>query len=218
MRAITAVLTVGSALSACAGSAWAQLSDTVLRLEAGSTFEQEYCLGPCTCPGRIERGALAGTYRLSFVTIGNVFDLYEISDISWVARIGQESRVITGSGLYFYSDIANLHRIELDLLVGDDQTPWRVESDSDPLGNVRLPSINIGCDSGVVICSEVRLQIRSSPICRADFNHDGSVDGDDTIAYFAAWEANDPAADFNADGGVDGDDVIAFFGRWDGGC
>jgi hypothetical protein len=25
-------------------------------------------------------------------------------------------------------------------------------------------------------------------------------------------------SDFNADGSVDGDDVIAFFERWDGGC
>jgi hypothetical protein len=54
--------------------------------------------------------------------------------------------------------------------------------------------------------------------CRADYNDDGGVDGDDVIAFFADWDAGRIAADFNADGGVDGDDVIDFFGRWDSGC
>ncbi|MFN9992757.1 MAG: GC-type dockerin domain-anchored protein [Phycisphaerales bacterium] len=56
------------------------------------------------------------------------------------------------------------------------------------------------------------------PQCPADFNDDGGVDGDDVIAFFAAWDAAATAADVNADGGVDGDDVIYFFGRWDAGC
>lgn len=50
-----------------------------------------------------------------------------------------------------------------------------------------------------------------------DYNGDGGVDGDDIIAYFADWDASNPAADFNFDGGVDGDDVIAFFTEWDNG-
>ena len=54
--------------------------------------------------------------------------------------------------------------------------------------------------------------------CPADFNGDGGVDGDDVIAFFAAWDINDIAADFDGNGGVDGDDVIGFFGNWDSGC
>ncbi|MFZ4575173.1 MAG: immunoglobulin domain-containing protein, partial [Phycisphaerales bacterium] len=54
--------------------------------------------------------------------------------------------------------------------------------------------------------------------CPADFNGDGSVDGDDVIGFFGAWDINDAAADFNGDGSVDGDDVIGFFGNWDAGC
>jgi hypothetical protein len=54
--------------------------------------------------------------------------------------------------------------------------------------------------------------------CTADYNNDGSVDGDDVIAYFADWDSGLIAADFNNDGGVDGDDVIDFFGAWDSGC
>lgn len=59
---------------------------------------------------------------------------------------------------------------------------------------------------------------RGGNCCPADFNGDQGVDGDDVIAFFAAWDAADPAADFNGDQGVDGDDVIAFFTRWDAGC
>ncbi|MFZ4574162.1 MAG: GC-type dockerin domain-anchored protein [Phycisphaerales bacterium] len=56
------------------------------------------------------------------------------------------------------------------------------------------------------------------PRCPTDMNGDGGVDGDDVIAFFAAWDVSDPSADFTGDGGVDGDDVIGFFARWDGGC
>ncbi|MFZ4574548.1 MAG: GC-type dockerin domain-anchored protein, partial [Phycisphaerales bacterium] len=63
---------------------------------------------------------------------------------------------------------------------------------------------------------ELRVLGCAAPSCPADWNDDGSVDGDDVIAFFTGWDAGD--ADFNGDGGTDGDDVIAFFSRWDTGC
>jgi hypothetical protein len=55
--------------------------------------------------------------------------------------------------------------------------------------------------------------------CPADFNCDGGIDGDDIIAFFAAWENGDMMADTNGDGGVDGDDISTFFTAWEnGGC
>ncbi|MFZ4574914.1 MAG: cytochrome c peroxidase [Phycisphaerales bacterium] len=56
------------------------------------------------------------------------------------------------------------------------------------------------------------------PVCPGDYTHDGSIDGDDVIAFFSDWDAGLIAADLSGDGGVDGDDVIFFFGRWDAGC
>ncbi len=56
----------------------------------------------------------------------------------------------------------------------------------------------------------------STGVCPADWNADGGVDGDDVIAFFTQWDANQ--ADYNASGGTDGDDVIAFFSDWDSGC
>ena len=54
--------------------------------------------------------------------------------------------------------------------------------------------------------------------CSADINNDGSVDGDDVITFFSAWDAAQPLGDYNSDGSVDGDDVIGFFADWDTGC
>ena len=60
------------------------------------------------------------------------------------------------------------------------------------------------------------VRISADLACLSDFNLDGSVDGDDVIAFFAQWDIGN--ADINNDGGTDGDDVIIFFAAWDAGC
>ena len=57
-----------------------------------------------------------------------------------------------------------------------------------------------------------------APLCLGDFDRDGDADGDDIIAFFAAWDAGNPSADIDGINGTDGDDVIVFFGAWDSGC
>ncbi len=54
--------------------------------------------------------------------------------------------------------------------------------------------------------------------CPSDYDLNGSVDGDDVIAFFGAWDITNGGADIDRSGGVDGDDVIAFFTAWDSGC
>ncbi|MFN9958025.1 MAG: hypothetical protein ACK55I_33390, partial [bacterium] len=51
--------------------------------------------------------------------------------------------------------------------------------------------------------------------CFADYNNDGSIDGDDVLSFYADWDAAENCADVDASGGVDGDDAITFFGLWD---
>jgi hypothetical protein len=60
--------------------------------------------------------------------------------------------------------------------------------------------------------------VYTPPICPADMNQDGGVDGEDVNAFFVVWEAGEPGADFNEDGGVDGSDVTFFFEHWESGC
>jgi len=56
------------------------------------------------------------------------------------------------------------------------------------------------------------------PICQADFNADGGVDGADIESFFLIWAQGGPRGDVNEDGGVDGGDVQAFFTQWETGC
>jgi len=63
------------------------------------------------------------------------------------------------------------------------------------------------------------LERSAPPLCPADFNQDGGVDGADVDAFFAAWENGLSEADTNQDGGVDGADIDTFFVAWEaGGC
>jgi hypothetical protein len=57
-----------------------------------------------------------------------------------------------------------------------------------------------------------------APPCTGDYNRDGSVDGDDVIAFFQDWDNGIIEADVTGDDAVDGDDVIFFFNAWDQGC
>ena len=54
--------------------------------------------------------------------------------------------------------------------------------------------------------------------CIADFNTDASVDGDDIIDFFTAWDSADLTADLDASGSIDSDDITTFFEAWDEGC
>jgi hypothetical protein len=83
---------------------------------------------------------------------------------------------------------------------------------------VDTPSARIQVSASGKIFFAVSPPFHASPFCPSDITRDGTVDGDDTIAYFGLWDSADIAADINLDGGVDGDDIIQFFRGWDGGC
>jgi len=58
------------------------------------------------------------------------------------------------------------------------------------------------------------------PLCRPDFNGDGSLDPDDLADYIGAFFTVPAAAaaDFNGDGTVDPDDLADYIGAFFGGC
>ena len=55
-----------------------------------------------------------------------------------------------------------------------------------------------------------------TPVCPADWDNSGGIDGDDITAFFADWQAGE--ADIDGSGGTDGDDITFFFVRWQAGC
>ncbi|VAX41529.1 hypothetical protein MNBD_PLANCTO03-979, partial [hydrothermal vent metagenome] len=54
--------------------------------------------------------------------------------------------------------------------------------------------------------------------CPADFNDDGGFNSHDVLAFFNAWNDEDPRADFNGDGAFTTLDVLLFLGFWVSGC
>ena len=82
----------------------------------------------------------------------------------------------------------------------------------------RLASISFGNRSNFTAGYAVIASTLRDPGCPADYDGSGGVDSDDTIAFFADWDAGLIGADYTGEGGVDADDVIEFFARWDSGC
>lgn len=57
------------------------------------------------------------------------------------------------------------------------------------------------------------------PICEADFDDNGGIDGGDLAAFFIAFEEGALCADVDRNGGVDGGDLATFFTLFEaGGC
>ncbi|MFG0243502.1 MAG: GC-type dockerin domain-anchored protein [Phycisphaerales bacterium JB054] len=54
--------------------------------------------------------------------------------------------------------------------------------------------------------------------CVADWNHDGSVNTQDFLAYLRSWAAGDGLADLTRDGVIDTRDFILYLSRWASGC
>ncbi len=67
-------------------------------------------------------------------------------------------------------------------------------------------------------CGGVISDAATLTVCRADFNCDHFVNGDDYDAFASMFDAAAQAADLNADGFVNGDDYDAFASAFDVGC
>jgi beta-glucanase (GH16 family) len=77
----------------------------------------------------------------------------------------------------------------------------------------RQPALN----NGAIFFDDLVFGKISCPMCIADFNQDGGIDGSDVGAFFDSWEAGNSDADVNQDGGIDGADVASFFVAWESG-
>ncbi len=80
---------------------------------------------------------------------------------------------------------------------------------------VTIGSIWIGNASGNLELDELIFEI-APPVCPADWDGSGGIDGDDIGAFFVDWQAG--TADIDGSGGVDGDDITIFFDHWQAGC
>ncbi|MFZ4575885.1 MAG: DNRLRE domain-containing protein [Phycisphaerales bacterium] len=122
------------------------------------------------------------------------------------------SKSMSGVGSYVFSG-AELTAAVADMLADPDAN-FGIVAIGDEVNGITAK--RIASRENATESSRPLLTITYTPGCIADWNHDGAVDGDDVIAFFSDWDANN--ADADGSGGTDGDDVIAFFGQWDTNC
>lgn len=90
--------------------------ETVYALTADSQLARG-CFEPLACPVAVSED-LGGTFRLRLQLAGDLFDLYEVREVFWLARIHGEDVPITGSG--FYLDGVAEDQLQLNLRIGDE--------------------------------------------------------------------------------------------------
>ena len=135
------------------------------RLERASTF-QRGCFAPCLCPV-LETAPLAGTFRLTLASVGDVFDFYEVSRVAWKAqRSNADAIPITGSGHYKVSEIAGLQQMSLTLGV-DQNVPERFDSGEVPIP-VRFPRIDLSISIHGGYCHDTVMELHARPAMRLD--------------------------------------------------
>jgi hypothetical protein len=136
---------------------------TLYRLERTSTFKRG-CFPPCACP-MLETAPVVGTFRLDLITVGNVFDFYEVTGVRFkVRRVTGEVLEITGSGTYAVSTIADLQRMELTLVVGN-EPPTLYRSDDLP-GGAAFPRIAVPISINGGFCHDTEIDVRAKPARR----------------------------------------------------
>jgi len=113
----------------------------------------------------LETDPLVGTFRLALITVGDVFDFYEVTGVRFkFQRTTGEVVQITGSGTYAVSTIADLQRMELTLVVGN-ELPTVYRSDEVPGGSA-FPRIALPISINGGYCHDSELDLRAKPARR----------------------------------------------------
>ena len=108
---------------------------------------------------------MVGTFRLTLITVGDVFDFYEVTGVKFkVQRASGEVVEIAGSGTYAVSTIADLQRMELTLVVGN-EPPTLYQSGEVPGGSA-FPMIALSISINGGFCQDTVLDIHAKPARR----------------------------------------------------
>jgi hypothetical protein len=82
-----------------------------------------------------------------------------------------------------------------------------------------LGTANIGLwKPGTPAAVTAAVQVPSTPVCRADFNGDGTVNVQDFLAFLSAYAAGDLRCDFTGDNHINVDDFLGFIAVYAAGC
>jgi hypothetical protein len=150
-------------LSGAVVPAWSQSSTNapvLYELTGTSTF-QRGCFAPCECPVTSEL-PLVGTFKLLLVSVDPLFKVYSVTDVSWNVAFADATLHISGAGTYRVGgEFALTNQLELDLLVGDQQTQ-HFDSGLVP-GGSGFPSIHIVISANNMTCFDTVMTVDARP-------------------------------------------------------
>jgi hypothetical protein len=160
-------------LALCSPSVFAQVLEgsTRYRLERTSTF-QRGCFPPCMCP-IMQEVPVTGTFRLDLVAVGDVFDFYEVKNVRWSVPSNSGPLVITGSGTYKVSTIADLQEMALDLRVGSE--PMTLYQSDTVAGGASFPRIALSISIHGGFCLDTVIDLAARPGKRFHLGPDGGA-------------------------------------------
>jgi hypothetical protein len=116
------------------------------------------------CPA-MESSSIGGTLRLELITVGDVFDFYEVSGIRFkFQRPSGDVVEVTGSGTYAVSTIADLQRMDVTLVVGN-ALPTNYHSGDVP-GGAAFPRIAVPISINGGYCHDTVITINAKPARR----------------------------------------------------
>lgn len=164
MNRSRAILAAGVLLAAISPvSSQALNRPTLYRLQPTSTLTRG-CFAPCLCPVQ-ESGPITGTFVLTLVSVGDVFDFYDVTGVRLkFKRSNAEVIEVTGAGTYAVSTIADQQRMELTLVVGTD--PPTLYRSGDVPGGSAFPVIALPISINGGVCHDTVIDLRARPARR----------------------------------------------------
>jgi hypothetical protein len=150
-----AVISITAAIPARAAS-------TTYELQDRSSFDTGCFNGPCDCA--IAPHPMKGSFELVFAGYDGLYDHYDVRDVRWLVRYGDQELDLRGSGKYRVGgEFAIVQQLTLDLSI-DGGPSLAFDSGLVP-GGGKFPVIDIKNVSlhGMVQCTDTVLQILAAP-------------------------------------------------------
>lgn len=164
LRALSVATFVLLYATLCSGAALAQTSAAALqaglyRMTPASNFV-EGCFDPCMCVVQYHE-ALSGTLRLTPAAPEPGFTVYNVAEVGWL--VGRFDHWVTGSGTYRIGGQPLMHRLTLDLQVGD-RPVEHYDSGLTPVGTPVDRDITISISKNNLVCIDTVFSVTLRPL------------------------------------------------------